>query len=222
MIALLVLSSTACGPKNIEVTATDSLGRFVEDAKNTPAPEPENEGSLWVGHGRQSNLFRDFKARQINDIVTIRVYEKTTARATADAESGREMEMEAGFSKLFGLEKGIKELPELVAGKGSSTFQGQGSTSRDTALSTTISARVKDVLPNGYLVLEGVREVRLNDENQTVYITGVVRPEDITASNMVSSSSIAELAVRVEGRGVVSQPLRPGLLYRILNSVLPF
>ena len=90
-----------------------------------------------------------------------------------------------------------------------------------TALSTTISARVKDVLPNGYLVLEGVREVQLNDENQTVYITGVVRPEDITASNMVSSSSVAELAVRVEGRGTVSQPLRPGWLYRIL-SMLPF
>jgi len=177
---------------------------------------------LWVGHGRQSNLFRDFKARELNDIVTIRVYEKTTARATADAQSGKEMEIEAGFKKLFGLEKGIKELPELVSGSGTSAYKGEGSTSRDTALSTTISARVTDVLPNGYLVLEGVREVQLNDENQTVYITGVVRPEDITSSNIVSSSAIAELAVRVEGRGAVSQPLRPGLLYRILSSVLPF
>jgi flagellar L-ring protein precursor FlgH len=194
----------------------------VEEAKTEPPPGPGSDGSLWVEQGRQSNLFRDFKARQINDIVTIRVYEKTTARATADAESGKEMEIEAGFSKLLGLEKGIKELPELVAGKGSSAYKGQGSTSRDTALSTTISARVRDVLPNGYLVLEGVREVRLNDENQTVYITGVVRPEDITASNMVSSSSIAELSVRVEGRGTVSQPLQPGWLYRILSSLLPF
>jgi flagellar L-ring protein precursor FlgH len=78
------------------------------------------------------------------------------------------------------------------------------------------------VLPNGYLVVRGVRDVRLNDENQTVYVSGIVRPEDISSNNVVSSAAVAELEVRVEGRGIVSQPLKPGWLYKILSGLIPF
>jgi flagellar L-ring protein precursor FlgH len=79
-----------------------------------------------------------------------------------------------------------------------------------------------DVLPNGYLVVEAVREVRLNNETQTVYLTGVVRPEDISRNNVVLSSAVAQMTVRVQGRGIVSEPLKPGWLYKILNGILPF
>jgi flagellar L-ring protein precursor FlgH len=120
------------------------------------------------------------------------------------------------------LEKKVKELSNAVDATSNTTFKGAGSTSRATTLSTTVTARVKGVLPNGYLLIEGVRGLRLNNENQTVYLTGIVRPEDINAKNLISSGSIAQLEVRVQGRGVVSQPQRPGLLFRILNGVFPF
>ena len=128
----------------------------------------------------------------------------------------------AGFDALFGAEKKIKELPSLVSGKADSSYEGKGSTSRTTTLQTNMTARVIDVLPNGNLVVEGMREVRVNNENQVLYITGVVRPVDISRNNVVLSSSVAQMAVRVQGRGVVSQPLRPGWLYRILMGVMPF
>jgi flagellar L-ring protein precursor FlgH len=110
----------------------------------------------------------------------------------------------------------------MVSGKSDSSFEGTGSTSRETTLQTSLTARIIDVLPNGYLVVEGMREIRVNNENQSVYLTGVVRPEDINANNTVLSSSVAQMSVRVQGKGVVSQPIKPGWLFKILNGVLPF
>ncbi len=62
----------------------------------------------------------------------------------------------------------------------------------------------------------------MNNENQSVYLTGVVRPEDISANNVVASSAIAQMSVRLQGKGVVSQPIKPGWLYKILNGIMPF
>ena len=85
-----------------------------------------------------------------------------------------------------------------------------------------MTARVVDVLPNGNLVIEGVREIRLNNENQILYLTGVVRPEDIARNNVVLSSAVAQMTVRLQGRGTVSQHVNPGWLYKILNNIMPF
>jgi len=221
-IVLLVSLMPGCGPRKVQMTAAAGLGNYVAEASAQAAPPQSSEGSLWVSQGANSNLFRDFKARQVNDVVTIMVSETTSANATADAANNKDSTANVGMNSFFGLEKKIKELPNLVDGKSSTTFKGNGSTTRATTLTTTMTARVKGVLPNGYLVIEGVREVRVNNENQTIYLTGIVRPEDISARNVVPSAAIAQMEVRVQGRGVVSQPLKPGLLYRFLSGVFPF
>ena len=110
----------------------------------------------------------------------------------------------------------------MIDGKVNNTFEGKGSTTRATTLQTTLAARIVDVMSNGNLLVEGVREIRVNNENQTVYLSGVVRPEDISWGNIVPSSRVAQMTVRVVGRGVVSQPLKPGWLYKIINGILPF
>ncbi len=211
----------ACGPKSSH-TDVSALEAYVAAAHSAPTSEPTPEGSLWTSHGSRSDLFRDPKAAYVNDIVTIRVAESTSAIAAADAKSSRESDISAGASAFFGLEGKIKELPNLVGARGSNSFEGQGSTTRQTTLQTTLSARVVSVLPNGYLVVEGAREVRVNNENQTVYLTGVIRPEDIGRGNVVLSSAVAQMSVRVQGRGGVSEPLRPGWLQKILYGILPF
>jgi len=224
LMAMVLLAGMmpGCGPKKVPMTAASGLGAYVTEASAQAVPPQSSEGSLWVAQGANSNLFRDFKARQVNDVVTILVAETTSANATADAANSKNSTASIGMNSLFGLEKKIKELPNLVDGKSNMTFQGNGSTMRATTLTTAMTARVKGVLPNGYLVIEGVREIRVNNENQTIYLTGVVRPEDINARNVVLSSAIAQMEVRVQGRGVVSQPLKPGLLYRILSGIFPF
>jgi len=219
---LLGVLVPGCVPKSVRTTAAGSLDRYVAEANAQPASQAAGDGSLWSGQGSHANLFRDFKAREVNDVVTILVSETTQANSAADATSNRDSSAAIGMTNLFGAEKKIKELTSGVNGKSTTTFKGAGSTTRATTLTTTMTARVKSVLPNGYLVIEGVRELLLNNENQTIYLTGVVRPADINAQNVVSSAAIAQMEIRVQGRGVVSQPLRPGLLYRILNGVFPF
>jgi len=115
----------------------------------------------------------------------------------------------------------VKELPGMVSGAGKISYNGEGSTSRETRLATTLTARVVDVLPNGYLVVQGRREVRVNNENQMVVLTGIVRPTDINRSNVVSSSAVAQMTIRVQGKGTVSQPLKPGWLHQIINGIWP-
>jgi flagellar L-ring protein precursor FlgH len=210
-----------CGPKTARVTAAGSLDKYVAEAKAQPEPQ-SSDGSLWVSHGRGSDLFRDFKARDLNDVVTIRVSEATRAVASADAANSRKSSASLSIPNLLGAEKKIKELPNAVNAKSDMQYEGQGSTSRNTSITTTITARVTDVLPNGYLVVEGVKEVRLNDENQTVYLRGVVRPEDINPGNIVLSADVGQMELRVEGHGLVSQPLNPGWLYKILMGISPF
>jgi len=221
-LVILVLQAAACGPKAVHSDAAEALGAYVSDAAKEQPAAPSAEGSLWVSSGRRSDLFRDFRARDVNDIVTIRVVESTLASSSADAKSSKDSSVSAEIDALFGLENSIKELPNLVGGTSSSTYEGKGSTTRETTLQTTLSARVVEVLPNGYLVVEGAREVRVNNENQTVVLTGVVRPDDLSRGNVVLSSAVAQMSVRVQGRGIVSQPLKPGWLYRIMSGILPF
>jgi flagellar L-ring protein precursor FlgH len=219
---LLCSAAAGCAPGKAKVNDPTDLRNYVESAKNRQMETKAGEGSLWRSSGGRSELFRDFKARSIDDVVTIRVLESTQALASADANNSRDSQISAGFSSLFGLENTVSELPSLVSGKSNSSFQGAGSTSRETTLETTLTARVVDVLPNGYLVVEGMREVRVNNENQSVCLTGVIRPEDISPNNVVISSAVAQMSVRVQGKGTVSQPLKPGWLYRILTGILPF
>jgi flagellar L-ring protein precursor FlgH len=80
-------------------------------------------------------------------------------------------------------------------------------------------ARVVEVLPNGDLVLEGIREIDINGDRQIVVLTGTVRPTDVTRNNIVISSQIAQLRIRYFGRGLIRDNLKPGWLVRVLNKI---
>ncbi len=219
---LLDSAAISLAGDKVKVQDPTDIKTYVESAKNRQKAMESAEGSLWRSSGYRSNLIRDFKARNVDDVVKILVMESTQALVSADANSARDTQLSAGLDKLFGLEKYITEMPTMASGTTSSSFEGKGSTSRATNLETTLTARVIDVLPNGNLIVEGMREIRVNNENQSVFLTGIVRPEDISAGNVVLSSAIAQMSVRVQGKGTVSQPLKPGWLYRILTGILPF
>ena len=90
-------------------------------------------------------------------------------------------------------------------------------------MTTTLSARVTHVLPNGYLVVEGVRDLLVNSERQAITVRGVIRPLDLGPGNTVRSDRVAQLEVKVSGKGVVEDSIRrPMFLYRLLMGILPF
>ena len=90
-------------------------------------------------------------------------------------------------------------------------------------MTATISAVVTQVLPNGSLVIQGTKNVKINSENQVLGLRGIVRPVDLSTANMVSSDRIAQMDLQVNGKGVVGdQVKRPFILYRLLMGLLPF
>jgi len=101
-------------------------------------------------------------------------------------------------------------------------FTGTGQTTRQGALSATITARVTEVMPNGNLAIEGKREIYVNNEKKEILLQGIVRPKDIASNNTISSTQIADAKVIYTGIGVVAEKQRPGWGARLFDFIWPF
>jgi len=185
--------------------------------------------SLWVDNRSSGNYFVDNKARFINDIITIRIDENTSAIQKADTTTQRDNSMSMGISSLFGIEKsgfpGINsniDPASLIATNSKNKFQGKGQTSRSGTLSSVVTVKIVDVLPNGNLVVAGKKAIKINEEYQTVTITGLVNPVYIEKNNEISSTKVADLRVEFNGVGVMSEVQKPGWLNRFVNFIWPF
>lgn len=169
--------------------------------------------SLWrdVGHGF---LFIDSKARHAGDIVTVLVTESSALNRQAETNTKKESTNSANLSSLFGLPLGDKT---QYAFEGANEHKGSGSVTRSDEVTAKVAARVVKVLPSGNLIIEGRRAVRANDETQYLAISGVVRPEDITPNNTILSTQVADAEIVLEGKGVLAEKQRPGLLNRFAD-----
>jgi flagellar L-ring protein precursor FlgH len=173
-------------------------------------------------------MFKDNKAQMVGDIVTVAIYEQASASKEANTATGRSSEISAGIPNFFGLEgsgpvlKNPLDPSKLVQGEFNNDFSGQGSTSRKANLSATIAAQVVEVLPNDNLRIFGRKRVQVNNEEQFIGLSGVIRPQDISAQNMVNSKYIVNAEITYTGRGPLSDKQRPGWLMRLLDTIWPF
>jgi len=173
--------------------------------------------------GMLADISRDLRASRVDDIVTVLVSESASAVSSGATNTSRTSSANSSILKLLGPQPAGGAVADLAELGGEQKLQGQGQTSRTMALTTTISARVTHVLPNGYLVLQGTKDIWVNSERQRVTIRGVVRWNDLDGNNRVASNRLANLEVQVNGKGVVGDAIRrPNFLYRILLGLLPF
>ena len=212
-------------------------------AKEVMVPHPakisvDNDGSLWQVRSSLNGMFIDTKARNVGDIVTVEIDESAKASNKANTETGRTSSLEAGIEKLFGIEdwwqnqilpKISNDLPRIdpfsnpsVKGSMKSDFAGDGATTRSGTLSAFITCRVVDVMPNGNLKIVGTREVMVNNENQLIILSGIIRPRDISDENVIMSTFISDAKIAYSGSGIVDDRQRPGWLANLLNNVWPF
>lgn len=200
------------------------LERYVEDATTrSDASRQVSPGSIWSPSANMMDLARDLRASQVDDLVTILVTERASATASGTVKTARSSKAAYSVTAAGGLTAAAGPLVNLAGASGDQTLDGQGSTSRATMLSTTLTARVTQVLPNGNLVLEGIKDVQVNSERQSVTVRGVVRPVDLSPDNIIRSDRIAQMEIRINGKGVVGDAVRrPFILYRILLGLLPF
>ncbi len=181
-------------------------------------------GSIWQASA--GGLAEDMKARRKGDTLTVVIAEQASASKQASTGTSRSAAISAGIPNLFGLETAgvskMMDLSKLASASTDTKFNGNGSTTRKENLSATITARVMDVLPNGNLLIEGRRNVKVNNEDQIIILDGTVRPRDITADNLINSSLIADARITYSGKGVISDRQRPGWLLNILDFIWPF
>jgi flagellar L-ring protein FlgH len=169
-----------------------------------------------------STLFADLRARNVNDLVTVQVIENVVASGSADSSLDKNSSSEAGTGRVFGIDPKFADWfdPTALARWSASTeFRGGGATNRSGALSAVMTARVTEVLPNGDLVLEGVREIDINGDRQIIVLTGVVRPADINPGNVVPSTAVGQMRIRYFGRGLIKDNLSPGWLVKLFNKI---
>ncbi|MCU1258084.1 MAG: flagellar L-ring protein [Bryobacterales bacterium] len=202
------------------------LDVYVDEATRRASEATVREvspGSLWSPVAGLGDLARDHRASQVDDLVTITVAERASAVATGATKTSRTSSSKTSITSSAIPAATAGKLSNILGLSGQTTLDGQGTTSRDTTLNTNLSARVVQVLPNGYLVVEGEKQIQVDSERQVITVRGVVRPADITTLNTVTSARLAQLEVRINGKGVVADSTRrPFILYRLLMGILPF
>jgi flagellar L-ring protein precursor FlgH len=194
----------------------EMLQQFLDEAR-TSAQSGATSNSMWM-----AGLSSDLRARRVNDLITIRVVENVSGLGSADANLDKKSNGTIGVGSFFGLETKLPNSvnpDNLVTASANTTFQGGGSTSRSGSLTAVLSARVKEVLPNGDLLVQGVREIDINGDRQMLVLTGIVRTADINTANVVPSTAISQMRIRYFGRGLIKDNLEPGWLIKILNKI---
>lgn len=195
----------------------------MKDATGRDQAQEAASGSLWSPTAHFADLGRDLRASQVDDLVTIVVVENASAVSTGTVKTSRASSANSSVTALLGPQKATGTLANLAGVNGSTTLNGQGTTTRTTTLSATVSARVTRQLPNGYLVVEGSKLVQVNGEKQLVTIRGAIRPSDLAMDNSIQSNRLAQMEVDIDGKGVVNDAIhRPFFLYRLLLGLLPF
>jgi flagellar L-ring protein precursor FlgH len=184
-----------------------------------------------VSTAGQSSIYSDPLAHSVGDLVTIVVslqnsIEKdqntTTAKTAAvDAVINALLYPSNGHSNGFQMFNSGGANP-TVSWNASNTFNGGGTVKNTEATSTTIQARVVGILPNGVLQVEARRLSKAGEEDTAMILTGQVRPEDLSSTNTISSSQVAELQIVQKGKGTLSSDQRKGWLTKLYEFLSPF
>jgi flagellar L-ring protein precursor FlgH len=204
----------------------DLKGPEKNNGSTLSAATAVEEGSLWSSQ-RPQNLYSDVKARNVGDIVTISIVESARASKNAATKTGRDSGLEASWSGIFDAIAGRFNVAGQPIGTShkidfSNNFDGKGETTRTSSMTANITAEVAKVLPSGNLVIQGNRQVKVNNETQFIYVQGVIRPEDISSTNIILSTFIADAVIEMSGQGTLSDKQSPGIVARALDWVWPF
>ena len=218
--ALVIIPLAGCAGVNealhgpqLTATSTPTAMKHEQEpdlgALRAPAPQPASANSLWRSGARA--FFIDQRAAKVGDILTVLITINDNAKTSNETAASRVGANTASMSNFLGLESTIgKILPKAfspanaINATTNFTNTGTGTITRQEQINLTVAAVVTNVLPNGNLVIEGSQEVKTNDDVRELTVSGIVRPEDITSSNTINHTQIAEARINYGGRGDLS------------------
>ncbi len=186
-------------------------------------PPVQNSGSIYQS-GYDMRLFEDHTAKRVGDILTITLLERTQAKKAADLDTTKDTKMSVTAPSLYTLGAAALTGKDISANlEANRKFAGEATADQSNSLSGNISVTVVELLPNGNLSVRGEKRVTLNQGDEFVRLSGIVRPVDINSANIVTSDKVADVTIMYVGEGAVADASKMGWLARILNSPwLPF
>ncbi|HEX4183171.1 MAG TPA: flagellar basal body L-ring protein FlgH [Caulobacteraceae bacterium] len=192
-----------------------------------PLPQPASANSLWRVGARA--FFNDQRASRVGDILTVLININDTAKTSNATNASRTGTSTAGITNFFGLESTLgrilpKSFSPANALNTSSALasSGTGGVTRQEQIQLTVAAVVSQVLPNGNLVIQGRQEVETNNDVRELTVSGIVRPEDISSTNTILHTQIAEARIKYGGRGDISTVQKTPAGTALMQKFYPF
>jgi len=178
-------------------------------------------GSIFLGGGRSNGLFEDNRPRNVGDILTIVIAERMNATKTSGSNASRDGSTSAEFTVV----------PKVIGGllnnqsadlSGKTAFNGKGGASAGNTFTGNITVTVVDVMPNGNLLVSGEKQMLINQGTEFIRFSGVVNPRQVTGSNTVLSTQVADARIEYSGKGFIDEAQTMGWLQRIFLNVMPY
>ena len=199
----------------------------VDPAVNLAREQPSNGAIFRSG---QSGLFAtDQRARRVGDILTVtfnEIFSATKAQTAASSKADAfAVTLPTGLPNIltggFATDDSGVNGGGLTAGT-NRTFSGAGNAAQSNSFTGSLAVTVTRVFPNGNMEVAGQKEITLNNGNEYVRVKGIVRPEDISATNIVSSTRLADAQIRYTGSGHLADASKPGWLSQFMRAISPF
>ncbi|MBK9131112.1 MAG: flagellar basal body L-ring protein FlgH [Gammaproteobacteria bacterium] len=217
LLAAALAAGCASTPKHASGISEDII-RHAEPA------QPATAGAIYRV-GLSAPLFEDIRPRRVGDIITVMLVERTNASKSASTSTSKDNSVDIANPTLFGnpLSFGVGPLgsnPRTLENnlESSKTFDGTGESAQSNQLTGNITAVVTEVLPNGYLRIYGEKVISINQGDEHITLSGIVRPADILADNTISSTLIAGAEISYGGTGVVADTSDMGWLGKFFNG----
>jgi flagellar L-ring protein precursor FlgH len=212
-IAVLVLAGcNTVPPTNVHQPMT---------ARPAPAPAPApTDGAIYHANAPLA-LFETKRARNVGDILTIQINERTAATKKGNSSASRKSSNDVSVPTIVGL-PGKTFQGMTLSTSGDHSFDGKGESNSSDTFSGVITATVIEVLPNGNLLVSGEKQLGINQGTEFIRFSGVVDPSTIALGNVVSSTQVADARIEYRGNGYVNEAQIMGWLARFFLNFLPF
>ena len=214
LFVILSLFLTACATNKPAPVSPE----FVPVRPIISTPPPVDNGGIYQ-NGYGVSFFSDVSAKRVGDIITVILEESTNAKKSASTNTAKDSQVNLLSPTLLGgpvSAAGLSVLNNVVDGK--RKFAGSGDSTQSNSLRGRITVTVSEVLPNGHLIVQGEKRMTLNQGNEHLRFSGIVRPADIRSDNTVVSTSVANAQIIYGGSGMIAQANQQGWFTQFLSS----
>jgi flagellar L-ring protein precursor FlgH len=223
VVILLSILATACSSTGSKISSEG----FETSRPPFVVPPPAENGAIFQA-GYEMGLYQDMKARNVGDIITVILTEKTDATKQASTNTSKDSSVNMANPTLFGKQHTFSLPRPFQASEpgmsfetgidSKSSFAGAGDSTQKNSLTGNITVTVSEVLPNGNLMLKGQKKLTINQGDEVVQFSGIVRQADIRPDNTVSSTKVADARIAYVGEGDLDSSNSKGWLTRFFNS----